>query len=177
MTERLLHYFERSGVHVVDQRDILPHNPGVPWGLRSQSEVTLIVIHHTGAWPQATATGIAFYHIGRGWPGIAYTFYVRTDGTVDFCHRLREWGPHAAPTNAYSIGIALAGNYVSVRPPQVMVTSLVRLINALSLWYLDCNWDAPKVEPHNSFARTACPGLAWDAYLEHPECLDGRARR
>ena len=177
MTERLLHYFERYGVHVVDRRDILPLHHGVRWNLRSQSEVKLIVVHHTGGWPQATAVQIAFYHISRGWAGIAYTFYVRTDGTVDFCHRIREWGPHAAPTNPYSMGIALAGNYVSVRPPKVMVNSLVRVINAVSLWYLDHNWDTPGVEPHNSFARTACPGLVWDAYLEHLECLDGCARR
>lgn len=177
MSKRLEHYFELGGVHVVDQRVSLPRNPAVPWGWRRQNKVKLIVVHHTGGWPQATAKAIAFYHIGRGWPGIAYTLYVRLDGTVDFCHAITQWGPHAAPTNLYSMGIALAGDYSKVRPTKAMVASLVRVINAVSLWYLDHNWDTPKVEPHNAFARTQCPGLVWDAYLEHPECLDGRARR
>jgi len=177
MTQKLLEYFKRGGVHVVDQRTSLPTNPGVEWGWRHQSDATLIVVHHTGGWPQATATGLALYHISRGWPGIAYTFYIRTDGTMDFCHRLREWGPHAAPTNKYSFGISLAGNYVRERPPRVMVAALVRAINALSLWYLGNDWGKPKVQPHNAFARTACPGLVWQAYLEHCECLDARAVR
>lgn len=177
MAKRLEHYFKLAGVPLTDLRALLPTNPGVPWRQREQRDVTEIVIHHTGTTYQATAAGIAMYHIGRGWPGIAYTFYIHTNGKVDFCHRIREWGPHAAPTNPYSLGICLCGLYTKVRPPKPMVDSLVGVINSLVLWYLDHNWEKPKVSPHYYWARTQCPGLVWDAYLEHPFCLDWRPVR
>jgi hypothetical protein len=167
MPKKLLDYCRDGGLVVIDQRRSLPTNPGVPWGRRTQKKVTLFVVHHTGGWPQATAKQLAFYHISRGWPGIAYTFYIRTTGIVDFCHEIKQWGPHAAPTNAYSLGIALAGNYVSAPPSEYMITALDDLISSLRQWYHDSGWVIPSVQPHNAFARTACPGQVWAAYRSY----------
>lgn len=170
----LMDIFDSARLPVTDLRPDLPTHPTVPWGQRKFPDLKLLVIHHTAGSVLATAAGIAQYHINKGWAGIAYTFYIHTDGKIDFCHRVREWGPHAAPTNAYSLGIALAGTYTKVRPPEIMVESLCGVINCLVLFYLEHNWQQPEVQPHFNFARTQCPGLVWPAYLEHPACLEPR---
>jgi hypothetical protein len=162
----LLEMFDDAGLVVKDLRWGLPTNPNRKWSYRHLSDVKGAVIHHTAGKPYYTAKGIAEMHIRLGWPGMAYTFYVRPNGEIDFCHRLRDWGPHAGgAVNMETFGIALAGNFVAQRPNLKMLGSLVTLIEVLKDFLKETNPKELYVIPHRQVSATQCPGLAWKAYL------------
>lgn len=165
MFQILLQYFVDAMVAVRDLRRTLPVNPAVPWKDREQTAVKMIVVHHAAGALSATSEGIANYHIGKGWPGMAYTFYVKPDGVVDFCHRITQIGTHAGKVNPYSLGICLAGNWSKMEPTALMVNRLYLTIGVLQAYYHAHFGYTLEVVPHRALTATVCPGLAWESYL------------
>lgn len=163
------------GVHLRDLRATLPVNPKRKWMYRELPLVKGAIIHHTVGKSWYTSNGIALMHIGLGWPGMAYTFYIREEGpqygspiVTDFDHRLRDWGPQAGGSvNPETFGVALAGNFIPSKgpPSEVMVAELVRLMRGLQEFFQEEVGHLLYVKPHFQVSSTQCPGLAWPAYL------------
>ncbi|WP_286217257.1 N-acetylmuramoyl-L-alanine amidase [Paraoerskovia sediminicola] len=97
-------------------------------------------MHHTaGSNSYSTSSsasivrGIYAYHTGsRGWPDIGYQFLVDKGGKIfqgrrDAIYDLPV-GAQAGGYNNQTIGISAIGNYDTVSPPAVMVTSIERVL-------------------------------------------------
>jgi len=166
-----------EGVNLSDLRGRLTTNPAQPWQARTLAGTTHAVIHHTGTDWQATAEGIARYHVTlksanwpHGWPGIAYTFYLHQhDGeprpVTDFCHGIMEWGPHCYKLNDVAFGVCLSGNYTNREPSDALIMELARLMRGLQRFYAEHVGFSLVVKPHNQIVATKCPGKVWGAYL------------
>jgi len=169
---KLLDMLQEANLNVLDLRGEMPTNPNVPWNLRNLSDIRGIVVHHTGGWRTATPYNLARWHIEkRGFPGLAYTFYLRYPYMAyppnvewAFCHKLREWGPHAKGVNAETFGVGLGGNYEDSEPPIWMVESLKKLIEVLQRFFEEETGNELWVLPHFSVIDTVCPGKVWDVY-------------
>lgn len=159
----LLDMFTDVGLVVHDSRQELPINPNNPWNYRELDKISGLVLHHTaGTHDDYTAKNLAKFHIRLGWPGIAYTFLAHPNGEVDFCHRLRDWGPQAGVGwNADTFGVCAAGNYVIKEPSVAMMESLTKLIKVLERFFFNEIF----VTPHRGISQTACPGKVWDAFV------------
>lgn len=169
------------GVHLRDLRATLPVNPNRKWMYRELPLVKGAIIHHTVGKSWYTSDAIAYMHIGLGWPGMAYTFYIHEEGpqygspiVTDFDHRLRDWGPHAGAgpgsVNPETFGVALAGNFVKEPPGEAMIVELVRLMRGLQEFFDQEVGHSLYVKPHYFVSKTQCPGLAWDKYLAAIGC-------
>lgn len=115
----------------LDVKYIAGQLPTVRGGGRTQSmaELTEITIHKTDAdtsTPQSTAT----YHVrDRGWPHIAYHFYIAKDGTVFQTLPYTTVGCHAPP-NRGRLGIVLVGK-CSDPPTEAQARVLPQLVQEL----------------------------------------------
>jgi N-acetyl-anhydromuramyl-L-alanine amidase AmpD len=92
---------------------------------------------------------------------VGYHYLVRADGTVEKGRPDDKQGAHVLGYNDKSLGIAVAGNFVSESPPEAQLASLVRLINGLKMEY-----PAAQVVRHRDLQGTDCPGDAfpWDEF-------------
>ncbi|TET75004.1 MAG: N-acetylmuramoyl-L-alanine amidase [Dehalococcoidia bacterium] len=170
-----------EGVNLRDLRAVLPVNPKQAWLFRTLDVVKGAIVHHTVGKPWYTSKAIARMHIRiadpdywpHGWPGMAYTFYIHTEGpgadspvVTDFCHRIMQWGPQSGATNAETFGVALGGNFVREAPDPRMVRELVKLLTGLQTFYVrEVHGQSLYIKPHFQVSSTKCPGLAWGAYL------------
>lgn len=122
--------------------------------LVKRKKTTMLIIHHAAA-PSASVETIHKWHLGRGWLGIGYNFYVRKDGTV---YRGRGWeyvGAHCAGYNSASVGICLEGNYETDQDmPAAQYEAAVQLIRMA----LDKYPTITEICGHNAHGATACPG-------------------
>lgn len=121
--------------------------------------VAQLIVHHTASPAGTRVETVHDSHLGRGWPGIAYHFYIEEAGTVTWCGALETVRGHTdhTPTNRGSIGVCLAGDFTSSPPGVAQLVGLRRLIAwletklGLRLW----------VRPHRAVTATACPGGGW----------------
>lgn len=122
--------------------------------LTKRNKTTMLIIHHAAA-PSASVETIHKWHLGRGWLGIGYNFYVRRDGTV---YQGRGWeyvGAHCAGYNSASIGICLEGNYeTDADMPAAQYEVAVQLIRQA----LDKYPTITEICGHKAHGATACPG-------------------
>lgn len=120
---------------------------------RRKSTVRLI-IHHAAA-PSASVETIHKWHLGRGWAGIGYNFYVRRDGSV---YQGRGWdtvGAHCAGFNSTSVGICFEGNYETEQDmPKVQYNAGVELMAETLRRYPTIT----EICGHKAHGSTACPG-------------------
>lgn len=129
--------------------------------MASLATVGYLVIHHTAS-PDVPVEEIDRWHRGRGWVGVGYHYLVRADGTVEKGRPDDKQGAHVLGYNDKSLGIAVAGNFVSEPPPDRQFESLVRLVNGLKMEY-----PIAHVVRHRDLQATDCPGDAfpWDEFL------------
>ncbi|MBO5283641.1 MAG: N-acetylmuramoyl-L-alanine amidase [Lachnospiraceae bacterium] len=122
--------------------------------LTKRKKTTMLIIHHAAA-PSASVETIHKWHLGRGWLGIGYNFYVRRDGTV---YQGRGWeyvGAHCAGYNSASVGICLEGNYETDQDmPAAQYEAAVQLIRQA----LDKYPTITEICGHKAHGATACPG-------------------
>ncbi len=123
-------------------------------------------VHHTAGQnnetdPYARMVAIQDFHLnGRGWCDIGYHFVVAPTGEI-FQGRSRSDHPgaHVGGENEGNVGISTMGNYVDAQPPQVMLDSVVRMLQ----WVRDThgvpmNRDVVRGHGEWESAATACPG-------------------
>lgn len=129
---------------------------------RKLSDVTHIVLHHTGWTRDATPDDIAKIHISeRLFRSIGYHFLIMKDGTVYQCKGLDDVGSHAAKFNQRSIGIACNGNFELEQPTEAQLKSVEATIKKINKTLgrkltVIGHKDVIKIEPDAT--KTVCPG-------------------
>lgn len=122
--------------------------------LSNRKSTKRIILHHA-ATSSADVQTIHKWHLGRGWAGIGYNFYIRKDGSV---YQGRGWdkvGAHCSGYNSTSIGICFEGNYeVESDMPAAQYNAGVALIAEALAKYPTIT----EVCGHKSHGSTACPG-------------------
>lgn len=119
---------------------------------------THIILHHAAGY--GSVEDIHRFHLGKGWNGIAYNFYVRLDGSVWRGKGWKNTGGHTGgcdkngiPWNEQSIGICAEGNFETNSMPQEQENAIVELL-AMAL----ARYPGVEVVGHRDVNPTACPG-------------------
>lgn len=115
---------------------------------------TDIAIHHSLT-KVGSSAAFANYHAGTlGWPGVAYHFVIKKDGTIEWNHNLGVKSYHVGNSNKFAVGICVVGDFRSEKPTEAQKDSLALLVAALK-------GDMPnykRTRGHNEF-----PGYSWKA--------------
>ncbi|MBM2620200.1 N-acetylmuramoyl-L-alanine amidase [Actinoplanes sp. LDG1-06] len=149
--------------------------------------VKMVFVHHTAvkqvpcAQSASQIRSIMANDIDDGFDDLGYNFVVDQCGTV-FEGRgggvtKAVVGAHVAGFNTGSVGIALLGDYTSVRPTQIALTKIAELAAArlaaygndasgsvemtagvAGKWPLGTKVMLPRLSGHRDAAQTACPG-------------------
>jgi N-acetyl-anhydromuramyl-L-alanine amidase AmpD len=115
-------------------------------------DVNGIVLHHAAA-ETASVETIHKWHLGNGWIGIGYHFYVRKDGTI-YKGREENWiGAHTVGHNSTKIGICAEGNFENEKMPDAQKNAIIDLVA-----YLKGKYGNLKLYGHRDLDATACPG-------------------
>lgn len=136
--------------------------------MKPLQKVDYLVIHHTAS-QDIDAKEVDQWHKARGWVGIGYHYLIRADGRFEKGRPDSKMGAHALGHNHYSLGIAIAGNFVREQPTLAQLDALEDLLTALRKQH-----KGAKVVRHKDLCHTSCPGNAfpWEkliARLEKPE--------
>ena len=109
-----------------------------------------IVLHHAAA--NGSVQDVHNWHLGNGWAGIGYHFYVRKDGSV-YRGRPENWiGAHTSGHNS-KIGICAEGNFEVEQMGAAQKNAIIELLE-----YLYGKYGKLKVYGHRDLDATACPG-------------------
>ena len=129
----------------------------------SPRDIQEVVLHHTWSPTAAQYRGkmtwdaIRNYHMGtRGWSDIGYHFGIGPDPDLSLW-ALRPYsrsGAHVLNRNAYSLGIALIGNYDAEDPTGILPTA-AEVVRALCDRF---EIGAGGIRFHREFADKTCPG-------------------
>jgi len=155
---------------IIDIVEDLPSHPEKSYSKRPLSGITTLVIHHTVSPPDRSIESIAAYHVNtRDWPGIGYHYVISDDGTIYQTNYLETKSYHAGTNapgdeNAYTVGIALQGDFTHDPPPQAQLDATKWLVGNLNDMF-----GGMEVVPHKyvSGASTACPGATWEEWFEY----------
>lgn len=120
--------------------------------LTVRSSTKYIIVHHAAA-SKASADDIHKIHLGKGWAGIGYHFYVRKDGSVYQGRPTDKVGAHTTGYNSQSVGICFEGNFESETMSEVQKKAGQELI-----LYLKSIYPKAEIKRHRDFNPTACPG-------------------
>ena len=118
---------------------------------RKISDIVLIILHHRCG--DGDIESIHMQHIGRGWAGIGYHYYIRRDGTVYEGRPVYFVGAHCPNNNSKSIGICLEGDFRKVQPSKEQLAACKELIAKLRKDILSIK----RVLNHNDLYKTLCP--------------------
>lgn len=111
-----------------------------------------IILHHAES-SNCTAEDIHRWHLGNGWAGIGYHFFVRKDGTIYRGRPEDCVGAHAYGSNYDSIGICAEGKYNEEEMPEVQKNSIIELVR-----YLEDKYNINTIQKHKDVCATSCPG-------------------
>jgi N-acetyl-anhydromuramyl-L-alanine amidase AmpD len=128
--------------------------PAYTWAYKPgyRSETRYVILHHAAG--SGSAEAIHAYHRDiRGWCGIAYHYYVRTDGRV-YRGRPENWkGGHTTGYNHNSIGICFEGNFeTDVMPDAQLSAGRALILDILT------RYPSAVIKAHRDLGVTACPG-------------------
>lgn len=124
--------------------------------LSRRSTTDVLILHHAGV-ASASPDSIHRTHIGNGWAGIGYHYYIRKDGTIYRGRPEDTVGAHAYGANSHSIGVCFEGNYqVEPTMPAAQLAAGQALVADIKR-----RWGISKVIGHKNVAgsTTDCPGL------------------
>ena len=123
--------------------------------LSKRKTTDVLILHHAGV-TAASPDSIHRTHIGNGWSGIGYHYYVRKDGTIYRGRPEDTVGAHAYGANSHSIGVCFEGNYeVETSMPAAQLAAGQALVADIKR-----RWGISKVIGHRDVAgaTTDCPG-------------------
>ena len=123
--------------------------------LSKRSATDLLILHHAGV-ASASPDSIHRTHVGNGWAGIGYHYYIRKDGTIYRGRPEDTVGAHAYGANSHSIGVCFEGNYqVEQTMPAAQLAAGQALVADIKR-----RWGISKVIGHKDVAgsTTDCPG-------------------
>lgn len=111
-----------------------------------------IVLHHA-ATENLSPEEVHEMHLSKGWNGIGYHFYIRSDGTIYRGRDENKIGSHVYGNNTDTLGICLEGNFEEKGMPKEQLDALVNLATYLTLKY-----NISDIVRHNDLGATECPG-------------------
>ena len=123
---------------------------------RSLKTIDRIIIHHSAIQQSINTSPIAIHceHIKRGYSGIGYHFYIKSDGTIYRGRPIIYIGAHCKGYNTTSIGICFEGNFEIDKPTNAQKIAFKNLFNYLK-------YEIPTIKYlnyHKELFATACPG-------------------
>ncbi len=121
-------------------------------GLSARSKTEAIILHHRAGYGDVLS--IHKDHINKGWAGIGYHFYVRSDGSIYRGRPIETTGAHCTGKNKESIGICFEGDFTKDKMEKEQLLSGKILIAFIE----ECYGKKLKVKRHSDFSSTACPG-------------------
>ena len=98
-----------------------------PWEQRPLSQARHLIINHTGAPPVVPVQVIAQAHVDRGYPGIAYDFYVSQSGQLFQVSPLEAVVKADAEWSGGGVNICLEGNFDATVPPPAQLGAAAQL--------------------------------------------------
>lgn len=135
-----------------------------PWPTRT-APIDCIVIHHSVTPSDYPLDRIAEYHVGRGYPGIAYHYAIPGDGAIYRTNpdNLFTWHGHDGNSG---LGICLLGDFTTSHPTEAQLSSASWLVA-----YLRGLYGPLPVLGHRECGRaaTACPGATWPQWRDRLE--------
>lgn len=132
-------------MNIIDTGLKFAYVPGV------RSTTSKLVLHHAAG--DGSVEAIHKGHLGKGWAGIGYHYYVRKDGTI-YKGRPENWiGGHTQGHNSDSIGICAEGNFENETMSQAQKLAIAELVGSLKIKY-----PGILVYKHSTLQATACPG-------------------
>lgn len=111
-----------------------------------------IVLHHAEA-SICTVQQIHSWHLGNGWTGIGYHFFVRKDGTIYRGRPENAIGAHVSGANTNTLGICAEGSYMTEIMPTAQLNAIKWLIQ-----YLDNKYGQLPIYGHREVGSSNCPG-------------------
>ncbi len=111
-----------------------------------------ILVHHA-AGSNLSPDDIHKIHLGNGWAGIGYHFYVRKDGTIYRGRPIESTGSHVSNYNSQCLGVCFEGNFEKEQMPTAQLNAGKELIA-----YLKGVYPNALVRRHKDLNATACPG-------------------
>ena len=111
-----------------------------------------IVLHHAEALI-CTVQQIHSWHLGKGWTGIGYHFFVRKDGTIYRGRPENAIGAHVSGANTNTLGICAEGSYMTEIMPTAQLNAIKWLIQ-----YLDNKYGQLPIYGHREVGSSNCPG-------------------
>lgn len=111
-----------------------------------------LVFHHAAA-ENLSPEEVHAIHVDRGWSGIGYHFYIRSDGSIYKGRDANKIGSHVYGHNKNTLGICLEGNFEEKGVSDKQLEAAINLGTYLSLKY-----DIVEILKHNDLGSTECPG-------------------
>jgi N-acetylmuramoyl-L-alanine amidase len=115
-----------------------------------------IVLHHAEA-SKCTVADIHSWHLGNGWCGIGYHYFVRKDGTIYTGRPENIIGSHCPTMNGHSIGICAEGEYMTETMPDTQRNAIIALCRDICSRYTITRIVGHKEVPYS----TNCPGIKY----------------
>lgn len=145
--------------------------------LSNRTKTEKIVLHHAAA-SSCSVSDIHRWHLGRGWSGIGYHFFVRKDGSIYRGRPEDTVGAHAYGANSNSIGICFEGNFETETMPEAQKEAGRQLVADLLNRY---SLTESCVIKHKDVNATACPGknfpfdeIVSGSYAETPKPMESQ---
>lgn len=120
--------------------------------LKPRKSTEYIVVHHAAA-RSCTPTDVHLWHLGNGWSGIGYHFFVSKAGVVYRGRHEALIGAHVQGYNESSIGICFEGDFEKENVPEAQEKAGIELLRFLLKRY-----NKAKVIRHKDLMSTSCPG-------------------
>ena len=130
---------------IIDPKLKLAYYPG------DRSKTTDLICHHVTS--DSTVEAIHKYHLGLGWAGIAYNYFVDKKGNIYIGRPEKCRGGHTQNYNHCSIGICFEGNFEKEYMNDAQLAAGQWLIEDIKKRYPGIN-----VGKHSQYNATACPG-------------------
>lgn len=120
--------------------------------LQRRKATTHLILHHAAA-SGLSAQDIHRFHLGKGWAGIAYHYYVRKDGNIYTGRPENAVGGHTSGMNWCSIGVCFEGNFETDEMSREQKAAGLALAANIRARYPDI-----EIGGHREYGATACPG-------------------
>jgi len=117
-----------------------------------RSKTSLLVLHHAAA-STCTIQDVHRWHLGNGWIGCGYHYFVRKDGSIWRGRDEDAVGAHSSGYNDVSIGICAEGDFEQETMPDVQKQAIIELVRWIVSRYPNI-----AIKKHKDLNATLCPG-------------------
>lgn len=130
------------------------YNPGNKKPYAKRKSTSCIILHHAAV-VNCSPADIVRWHLGRGFNGAGYNWFVNKEGTKYQLRPIWAVGAHTIGWNSKSIGICVEGNYqTETSMPEIQLKAVAEVINYCNNYYKTMF----SLYGHKQKWPTACPG-------------------